>query len=233
MADRSEQATRTPPACSWRTTSRGGGGARKAACRNTRSGSRRRAGRSTGCWRRRPSTARWAARATTRGSSLRLPDVGDEVFGFRLRQPLGEGAFARVFLAEQADLAGRPVVLKITAIEGSEPQTLAQLQHTNIVPIYSLHEDQPRGPAGRLHALLRRGEPLGGPVAALGRFAVPDLRRAVRPRPGGGRVAAARLAPEGEAGRRESGPTREASPRPTRAIRPGRTRRRRWRPCGR
>ena len=29
----------------------------------------------------------------------------------------------------------------------------------------------PRGPAGRLHALPRRGEPLGGPVAALGRFA--------------------------------------------------------------
>jgi serine/threonine protein kinase/Tfp pilus assembly protein PilF len=76
---------------------------------------------------------------------LRLPEVGDEVFGFRLRQPLGEGAFARVFLAEQADLAGRPVVLKISDIQGSEPQTLAQLLHTNIVPIYSLHEDRRAG----------------------------------------------------------------------------------------
>src|SRR5690349_2078002 len=75
------------------------------------------------------------------GLPLRLPEVGDEVFGFRLRRPLGEGAFARVFLAEQADLAGRPVVLKISDMEGSEPQTLAQLLHTNIVPIYSLHED--------------------------------------------------------------------------------------------
>jgi eukaryotic-like serine/threonine-protein kinase len=79
------------------------------------------------------------------GFPLRLPDVGDEVFGFRLCRALGEGAFARVFLAEQADLAGRPVVLKISDIEGTEPQTLAQLLHTNIVPIYSLHEDRAAG----------------------------------------------------------------------------------------
>jgi serine/threonine protein kinase/lipoprotein NlpI len=78
-------------------------------------------------------------------SPLRLPDVGDDVFGFRLCRPLGEGAFARVFLAEQADLAGRPVVLKVSDIEGTEPQTLAQLLHTNIVPIYSLHEDRRAG----------------------------------------------------------------------------------------
>jgi eukaryotic-like serine/threonine-protein kinase len=77
--------------------------------------------------------------------SLRLPDEGDEVFGFRLCQPLGQGAFGRVFVAQQADLAGRPVVLKVTAIEGDEPQTLAQLLHTNIVPIYSLHENQRAG----------------------------------------------------------------------------------------
>ncbi len=76
---------------------------------------------------------------------LRLPEVGDELFGFLLRHPLGSGAFARVYLAEQADLAERPVVLKISAIEGTEPQTLAQLQHTNIVPIYSVHEDARAG----------------------------------------------------------------------------------------
>ncbi len=81
------------------------------------------------------------------GSSLRLalPGVGDELFGFRLREELGRGAFARVFLAEQAALAGRPVVVKVSAIEGEEPQTLAQLQHTNIVPIYSVHEDARAG----------------------------------------------------------------------------------------
>jgi serine/threonine protein kinase/lipoprotein NlpI len=76
---------------------------------------------------------------------LALPDTGDELFGFRLRDELGRGAFARVFLAEQAILAGRPVVVKVSAIEGDEPQTLAQLQHTHIVPIYSVHEDLAAG----------------------------------------------------------------------------------------
>ena len=72
---------------------------------------------------------------------LRFPDVGEELFGFRLRYELGRGAFARVFLAEQMTLGNRPVAVKISAIEGREPQTLAQLQHTHIVPIYSVHED--------------------------------------------------------------------------------------------
>ena len=78
-------------------------------------------------------------------SLLRLPEVGEELFGFRLRQPLGRGAFACVYLAEQPDLASRSVVLKISAIEGTEPQTLARLQHTNIVPIFSVHEDKRAG----------------------------------------------------------------------------------------
>jgi serine/threonine protein kinase/Flp pilus assembly protein TadD len=79
------------------------------------------------------------------GVTLRLPDVGEELFGFRLRYELGRGAFARVFLAEQGGLADRPVVLKISGIEGDEPRTLAQLQHTHIVPIYSVHEDAAAG----------------------------------------------------------------------------------------
>jgi serine/threonine protein kinase/Flp pilus assembly protein TadD len=79
------------------------------------------------------------------GGELRLPEVGEELFGFRLRGLLGRGAFARVYLAEQAGLADRPVVLKVSAIDGHEPQTLAQLQHTHIVPIYSVHEDAAAG----------------------------------------------------------------------------------------
>src|SRR5262249_6041002 len=55
------------------------------------------------------------------------------------------GSFARAFCARQAALADRPVVVKVSAIEGNEPQTLAQLQHTNIVPIYSVHEDANAG----------------------------------------------------------------------------------------
>jgi serine/threonine protein kinase/Tfp pilus assembly protein PilF len=88
-----------------------------------------------------------AAANPSQQSSLRLalPGVGEELFDFRLRHELGRGAFARVFLAEQAGLADRPVVLKVSAIDGDEPQTLAQLQHTNIVPIYSVHEDPRAG----------------------------------------------------------------------------------------
>ncbi|HMF15335.1 MAG TPA: serine/threonine-protein kinase, partial [Gemmataceae bacterium] len=62
-----------------------------------------------------------------------------------LCRELGRGAFARVYLAEQASLASRPVVIKVSAAEGDEPQTLAQLQHTHIVPIYSVHEDSAAG----------------------------------------------------------------------------------------
>src|SRR5438128_1247099 len=78
-------------------------------------------------------------------AGLVLPAVGEKLFHFTLRQELGHGAFARIFLAEQADLAGRLVVLKVSANDGSEPQTLAQLQHTHIVPIHSVHEDTARG----------------------------------------------------------------------------------------
>jgi serine/threonine protein kinase/tetratricopeptide (TPR) repeat protein len=74
-----------------------------------------------------------------------LPGVGEEVFGFHLGHELGRGAFGCVFLAEQANLARRAVVLKVSGIEGSEPETLAQLQHTHIVPIHSVHEDAVRG----------------------------------------------------------------------------------------
>lgn len=74
-------------------------------------------------------------------SRMTMPEVNDTIFGFKLLHELGAGAFARVFLAHQGDLANREVVLKISAIEGAEPQTLAQLQHTHVVPIYSVHED--------------------------------------------------------------------------------------------
>jgi serine/threonine protein kinase/tetratricopeptide (TPR) repeat protein len=68
----------------------------------------------------------------------------DSIFGFYLEQKLGSGAFASVFLARQQELP-RLIALKVSEIEGNEPQTLAQLQHTNIVPIYSVHEDPDAG----------------------------------------------------------------------------------------
>src|SRR5262249_33659895 len=42
------------------------------------------------------------------------PEAGERFCGFQLLRELGRGAFARVFLARQDDLAQRPVVLKIS-----------------------------------------------------------------------------------------------------------------------
>ncbi len=87
-----------------------------------------------------------AADRLARGT-LALPSAGDEFLGFELVDEIGRGAFGRVFLARQKDLANRQVVLKVTAEPAGESQTLAQLQHTNIVPVYSAHSRDP------LHAL--------------------------------------------------------------------------------
>ena len=59
--------------------------------------------------------------------------------GFRLIHEIGGGALSRVFLANQHELADRYVVLKVVDRPLAEPQSMAMLQHTNIVPIYSFH----------------------------------------------------------------------------------------------
>jgi serine/threonine protein kinase/Tfp pilus assembly protein PilF len=68
-----------------------------------------------------------------------FPSPGDELLDFTLVAALGEGSFSRVFLAEQHGLAKRLVVLKVTRQLCLEADLLARLQHTNIVPIYSVH----------------------------------------------------------------------------------------------
>lgn len=69
----------------------------------------------------------------------KFPCVGTTFLGFRLEAELGRGAFGCVYLARQGDLSGRPVALKVAPDIVDESRTLAQLQHTNIVPIYSYH----------------------------------------------------------------------------------------------
>lgn len=61
--------------------------------------------------------------------------AGDQVDDFDLLTPLGQGAFASVFLARQRSLQ-RLVALKISSDQGFEPQTLAQLDHPQIVRVY-------------------------------------------------------------------------------------------------
>ena len=68
-----------------------------------------------------------------------MPEVGDRFADFDLVGELGQGAFGRVFLARQDDLARRFVALKITTCHSVESQRLAKLQHTDIVPIFSVH----------------------------------------------------------------------------------------------
>jgi serine/threonine protein kinase/tetratricopeptide (TPR) repeat protein len=76
-----------------------------------------------------------------------MPDVGQLFLGFHLVHELGRGAFGRVFLARQIALADRLVALKVSADLNGESQRLAQLQHTNIMPIFSEHR------TGNLHAV--------------------------------------------------------------------------------
>lgn len=72
-----------------------------------------------------------------------MPKAGDTYLGFKLVEELGRGAFAKVFLAQQEILAGRQVALKITFRPTREAERLARLQHTNVVPVYSVHSAPP------------------------------------------------------------------------------------------
>ncbi len=75
-------------------------------------------------------------------SEAELPEAGQTIGGFHLVEELGRGAFARVFRAQERQLADRPVALKVTRNGSREPRTLARLQHTHIVPVYSYRTDQ-------------------------------------------------------------------------------------------
>ncbi|MHB1562245.1 MAG: serine/threonine-protein kinase, partial [Isosphaeraceae bacterium] len=74
-----------------------------------------------------------------------FPEAGQTIAGFSLVEELGRGAFARVFLARERELADRPVALKVTRRGSREPQTLARLQHTHIVPVHSYRIDRATG----------------------------------------------------------------------------------------
>jgi eukaryotic-like serine/threonine-protein kinase len=73
---------------------------------------------------------------------VKYPRIGDTFAGYLLVDRLGEGAFSRVFIARQPDLAGRLVVLKITPLSTDESDKLARLQHSAIIPVYSVHREE-------------------------------------------------------------------------------------------
>ena len=72
-----------------------------------------------------------------------FPASGETVDDFLLLAELGSGAIGRVFLASEISLADRLVVLKFIPLEAREHLSLARLQHTHIVPLYSA-QDHPK-----------------------------------------------------------------------------------------
>jgi serine/threonine protein kinase/lipoprotein NlpI len=73
-----------------------------------------------------------------------FPNVGKSFGAYRLLAELGRGAAGRVYLAAQPALADRTVVVKLTPCDGQEHLTLARLQHTSIVPLYTVEDDPAR-----------------------------------------------------------------------------------------
>jgi len=84
----------------------------------------------------------------TRLGHPRFPQAGEILGDFHLLAELGRGGHGRVFLARQPVLADRPVVLKLAPGSGREHLSLSRLQHTHIVPLYSVHDFPERGLRG-------------------------------------------------------------------------------------
>jgi serine/threonine protein kinase/lipoprotein NlpI len=107
----------------------------------------------------------------------RFPSPGDAFGEFKLLSELGRGSHARVFLATQPSLENRLVVLKLGPATGQEHLSLARLQHSHIVPLYSVHEFPTHGLRGlclpyfgglTLHKALARIKQHGQPATAGG-----------------------------------------------------------------
>ncbi|MFC9892894.1 serine/threonine-protein kinase [Nocardia sp. NPDC127579] len=98
-------------------------------------------------------------------------EIGQRIDDFDLLTGLGSGAFARVFLARQRSLQ-RLVAVKISADHGTEPQTLAQLDHDYIVRVFDqrlLDSGDRDGTARRLRLLYMQFLP-GGTLLGLLRW---------------------------------------------------------------
>src|SRR5437764_4464171 len=108
---------------------------------------------------------------------LRLPEIGDDIAGYRIESIAGRGGMGIVFRAEHVHL-GRAVALKVLTADLAgnrsfrarfvrEAQTAARLEHPNIVPVYDAGEE-----AGLLYIAMKfiEGSDLGHLLDAEDRF---------------------------------------------------------------
>jgi eukaryotic-like serine/threonine-protein kinase len=73
------------------------------------------------------------------------PESSDQFLGYKIVDELGRGTFGRVYLAREPALGNRRIALKIATGGGMEAEILGQLQHPNIIPVYSVQQDVTTG----------------------------------------------------------------------------------------
>lgn len=108
-------------------------------------------------------------------AALASIEVGDEIDDFRLLNELGQGAFARVFLAQQKSMQ-RLVALKITTRRSFESPVLSKLDHPAIVRVY---DERTVGPLSMMYMQYVPGGTLRSIV---------QWRKQFRDKPPGGRA---------------------------------------------
>jgi serine/threonine protein kinase/tetratricopeptide (TPR) repeat protein len=74
-----------------------------------------------------------------------FPEVHEQIGPFYLLAELGHGASGKTFLATELALASRLVVLKLVPDDQDEHLSLARLQHTHIIPLFSEQTFPDRG----------------------------------------------------------------------------------------
>lgn len=88
------------------------------------------------------------AREDLQSQDSRYPTEGETWCDFRLQAPLGRGAFARVFLANQIGVGQRAVAIKLSTAVSDEADTLGKLKHANIVAVHCVEHDPLTGLSG-------------------------------------------------------------------------------------
>jgi eukaryotic-like serine/threonine-protein kinase len=74
--------------------------------------------------------------------NIAWPKEGERWGDFTLLRPLGQGGFARVYLASEASTGDRLVVVKFSLLGGREAKTQGRLAHPHVVPILSARYDE-------------------------------------------------------------------------------------------